>query len=111
VLPRVHRIVAGEDFRLTQRQGRRSVTTYFVLTQRFTTAQSPTRFGAVVSKKVGNAVTRNRVKRRLRALAMVWVGQVPLGVDVVVRALPESAGASFKELSRAWLVALDKQAK
>lgn len=29
----------------------------------------PSRFGVTASKKVGNAVTRNRVKRRLRALA------------------------------------------
>jgi ribonuclease P protein component len=108
VLPRVHRIVTGEDFRLTQRHGRRSATPYFVLTQRLTTVESPTRFGAVVSKKVGNAVTRNRVKRRLRALAMSWVDQAPTGGDIVVRALPESAGASFKELSRAWLSALGK---
>lgn len=110
MLPRVHRIVTGEDFRLTQRKGRRLGTAYFVMSRRPTATQSPTRFGAVVSKKVGNAVTRNRVKRRLCALAMNCVNQTPTGVDIVVRALPESAGASFKELSRAWLAALEKQA-
>lgn len=109
MLPRVHRIVSGEDFRLTQRKGRRLATAYFVVSQRTTSARSPTRFGAVVSKKVGNAVTRNRVKRRLRALARMRVVEAPTGVDIVVRALPESAGASFSELALAWTAALEKK--
>lgn len=45
--------------------------------------------GFVVSKKVGNAVTRNRVKRRLRHLALAYFE--PQGYDVVVRALPSAA--------------------
>lgn len=45
--------------------------------------------GFVVSKKVGNAVTRNRVKRRLRHLAAGL--ESPFSTDVVVRALPAAA--------------------
>lgn len=47
------------------------------------------RVGFVVSKKVGNAVVRNRVKRRLRHLAATM--ETPLAADVVVRALPPAA--------------------
>jgi ribonuclease P protein component len=56
------------------------------------------RVGFVVSKAVGNAVVRNRVTRRLRAIAAPQLGGIPAGVDVVVRALPPAAGASFVEL-------------
>lgn len=53
--------------------------------------------GFVVSKAVGNAVTRNRVKRRLRA-AMASRADLPTGSTIVVRALPAAADASFREL-------------
>ena len=33
-------------------------------------AETPIRFGLTASKKTGNAVTRNRIRRRLRALAL-----------------------------------------
>ena len=48
----------------------------------------PSRAGFIVSRAVGNAVNRNRVKRRLRHLAAGALGSVPFPVDVVVRALP-----------------------
>ena len=55
------------------------------------------RVGLTVSKKVGNAVVRNAVKRRLReALRLhqeLWRAR-----DVVVVARPEAAGRSFTEL-------------
>ena len=49
----------------------------------------------MVSKAVGNAVTRNRVKRRLRHLAAASLPQVGFPVDVVVRALPPAASADL----------------
>lgn len=55
--------------------------------------------GFVVSKAVGNAVVRNRVKRRLRALVADRMTTLPSGSLVVVRALPASAEADFARLS------------
>jgi ribonuclease P protein component len=52
----------------------------------------------VVSRAVGNAVTRNRVKRRLRELVRDLGESLPSGSLLVVRALPRSAGASYAEL-------------
>ncbi len=65
---------------------------------------SPARFGFVVPKTVGGAVRRNAVKRRLRALCAERIAAGSAGIDVVVRALPASAGAS-SELLRADLAA------
>lgn len=49
--------------------------------------------GFVVSKAVGNAVVRNRVKRQLRHIARDRIETLPAGVSVVVRANPAAAGS------------------
>lgn len=54
--------------------------------------------GFVVSKGVGNAVTRNRVKRRLRALAAERLTTLPADADLVVRALAPAADADYATL-------------
>jgi ribonuclease P protein component len=52
---------------------------------------SAPRIGFVVNGAVGNAVIRNRVKRRLRHLAAAHVAGTPAGIGIVVRALPRAA--------------------
>jgi ribonuclease P protein component len=64
------------------------------------------RVGFVVGRPVGNAVTRNRVKRRLRHLAAQHLPSTPGGVDLVVRALPRAAVAGdhlITDLDQAWV--------
>jgi ribonuclease P protein component len=55
-------------------------------------AGQPPRVGFVVSKAVGNAVVRNRTKRVLRPLMTARIGQIPDGLDVVIRANPGLPG-------------------
>jgi ribonuclease P protein component len=59
----------------------------------------PARVGFVVSKAVGPAVIRNRVKRRLRHLARESVTDLPGSAVLVVRALPAAATAEYAELA------------
>ncbi|MFG3706815.1 ribonuclease P protein component [Micromonospora sp. NPDC047670] len=58
----------------------------------------PARAGFVVSKAVGNAVVRNRVRRRLRHLVRERLAELPSGSTLVVRALPAAAEASYPRL-------------
>ncbi len=71
------------------------------------TGPPPVRFGFSVSRAVGNAVIRNRVRRRLRHLAAERLGRLPAGATVVVRALPAAADRDFHELGRDLDAALD----
>ena len=59
---------------------------------------SSARFGFVVTKKVGNAVVRNLVRRRFKAAARELVDGGLLGVDVVARALPASGDVDWVTL-------------
>jgi ribonuclease P protein component len=54
----------------------------------------------VVGRRVGKAVTRNRVKRRLRHLMRSRVEGLAGGTLCVVRALPPAAWASYHQLER-----------
>ena len=58
------------------------------------------RAGFVVSKAVGNAVVRNKVRRRLRHLVRPLLAELPEGATLVVRALPAAAAATFPALSK-----------
>jgi ribonuclease P protein component len=62
---------------------------------------SAARAGLVVGRRVGPAVTRNLVKRRLREQLRVRLPGLPAGTLLVVRALPAASGASFERLGSA----------
>jgi len=59
-----------------------------------------TRVGFVVSKAVGNAVTRNKVKRRLRHILQSLLSNLSESADIVIRAHPRAAQATYSELHK-----------
>jgi ribonuclease P protein component len=62
-------------------------------------SDEPARVGFVVSRAVGGAVVRNRVRRRLRHLARGYLGSLPEGSLLVVRANPRAATARQADLA------------
>jgi len=57
--------------------------------------------GYIVSRAVGNSVTRHQVTRRLRAIMATNLLTIPTGTGVVIRALPAAAGCRFEALDQA----------
>ncbi|WP_461022007.1 ribonuclease P protein component [Thalassiella azotivora] len=101
MLPAAHRMRRSADFSAAVRRGARAGRPRLVvhLTSPAGAAEGTTTAGFVVSKAVGGAVVRNRVKRRLRHLVGTRLDAVPTGSRLVVRALPASSGASSGELA------------
>jgi ribonuclease P protein component len=97
VLAKANRIVAATDYRRLVRSGRRARGALTLAYGRRSNPESPLRLGVIVARNVGNAVVRNRVRRRIKAVG--WsLAQDVHGVDVVVRALPSSAAADFAQI-------------
>ena len=62
-------------------------------------ADEPPRIGFIVSRAVGKAVVRNRVRRRLRHLVAGYLHSLPRGSLLVLRANPPAATASQADLA------------
>jgi len=94
---------SGEDFRRTMRRGAKgaqpTLVTHVLLSTSVPGTGGHTSVGFVVSKAVGSAVDRNRVKRQLRHLMRDRVDRLPVGSRVVVRALPAAHGAQATTLA------------
>jgi ribonuclease P protein component len=99
----------GREFETAVRRGRRSGRRTVVVHAMRTGERGDTaRVGFVVSKSVGTAVVRNRVKRRLRAAMASRVGALPPDALVVVRANPAAATVGSEELRADLDVALPR---
>jgi ribonuclease P protein component len=103
VLTRANRLTSSRAFGPAIRRGRRAGTRTLVLHLDLSPEESQDRtaprVGFVVSKAVGPAVARNKVKRRLRHLTRERLTSLPGSAVLVVRALPASATASYDELA------------
>jgi ribonuclease P protein component len=100
VLAKAHRLTGADAFSSTVRTGGRAGSATLVAHLLLPAEVTPPRVGLIVSKAVGDAVTRNRVKRRLRHAAAAHLAELPAGSLLVLRALPAAGTASFAALER-----------
>ena len=61
------------------------------------------KFGLITSRKVGPAVTRNRVRRRLREIIRLHQRELPMGIWLVIVAKRAAAKAGYLELEQEWI--------
>jgi ribonuclease P protein component len=67
-----------------------------------------TRVGITVSGRVGQAVVRNRVRRRIRAALDARLGRLAPGLDLLVLARPASASATWPAINQALDLVLER---
>jgi ribonuclease P protein component len=95
---RANRLVRGWQYQRAFREGR-SERGECVVAYAHLAPGEPSRLGIIASRKVGNAVLRNRAKRRLRAVARALWPHVPDdGRQVVLIALPLVPTVDFERL-------------
>jgi len=97
---------ASPDFQRISRQGRKWVGPGFIMLVLPASAESPSettlpfRCGFTVSRKVGNAVVRNRAKRRLREMVRLLLQKQNLsGFEIVLIAKTAAATLDFAKMS------------
>lgn len=107
-LPRAARVRKRGAFVAIQREGRKTSGPKILLFTRVQRIPGPARLGVTVSKRVGGAVVRNRVKRLLREVYRLNPGWFGGGHDYVFVARPEAATLGLAEI-RAEIEALLKR--
>lgn len=110
MLAKANRITSVDDYRVIVRRGAKVAGAYTVSYVRPRESRADARFGFIVSKKVGTAVRRNLVRRRLKAACHEALAGGIRGVDVVVRALPGAAEAEWPVLRAEVLDAVSRRA-
>ncbi len=97
----------NSDFRRLYARGKSAVSPCLVVYCR-RNREGRNRFGYTVSAKLGHAVVRNRIRRRLREIVRLNSGRLVSGYDVVVVARSRAVDAEYRQLEEAFLRACGK---
>ena len=95
------------EFRRLYDKGKNAPTPYLVVYAR-KTGRGSNRVGYTVSKKLGKAVVRNRIRRRLREIYRLSLPEMRTGYDIVIVARSKSVGAEYRQLEASFLHACGK---
>ncbi|MCF2618748.1 ribonuclease P protein component [Oscillibacter valericigenes] len=90
------------EFRRIYAKGRSGVSPYLVIYAR-PNRRGHNRLGVTASTKLGHAVVRNRVRRRLREIFRLNQDKLKQGYDFILVARTRAVGAEYRELERAFL--------
>ena len=91
----------NHEFRRLYQKGKSAVSPYFVIYCR-RTGRPENRLGITTGVKLGNAVKRNRARRRIRALYRTHEQKLPVGYDIVIVARARVIYGRYSELVRSF---------
>ena len=107
MLPKQFRLRDRRDFKRVYQRGQTVALPTLALYWRKTGGPGP-RIGFSVSKKLGGAVQRNRLKRRFRAIARQLLPHCPTGYDMIFVIRPAAAKANHNRLNAEMAQAMAK---
>ena len=98
----IETIKSNRDFQRVYKRGKRAwnsnFTIYYLKNHR-----DETRFGITVTKKIGNAVERNRLKRRIKEIIRHHREILPIGYDIIIIPKKNTNDLVFNQLEKSLL--------
>lgn len=110
MIKRIYRLKSPKDFRQAYRYGKSIVNSYLVIYYR-NNKKEKYRIGFSISKKVGKAVIRNKIKRRLREICRLNENSFPQGLDIIIVARVRVNKVSYAIIEKSVLDLIKKIGK
>ena len=101
--PKARRLTRTSEFARVRTEGAAQRGALLVIGLLKTQSAEPFRAGFITTKRLGGAVVRNRVRRRLREIVRRHQHAHSAGIWLVVIARPAAARASYARLEEEWL--------
>jgi ribonuclease P protein component len=101
--PRAQRLTQASEYERVKRDGFSRRCKLLIANVVSVKNSGPCRVGLVTSRRIGGAVVRNRVRRRLREIVRRHQHKLREGFWIVLVARPDAADASYRALEHEWL--------
>jgi ribonuclease P protein component len=101
--PRAQRLTQASEYERVKRDGFSRRGKLLIANVVSVKNSGPCRVGLVTSRRIGGAVVRNRVRRRLREIVRRHQHKLREGFWIVLVARPDAADASYRALEHEWL--------
>jgi ribonuclease P protein component len=108
IVQKEHRLAKREDFNKVYRAGKSAANRQFVLYYLPRPDNGPFRLGVSVSKKLGNAVVRNRLRRMMKEIVRAHEQKVTGEIDFILIARKPVAEMDYAEMEKSLLHVLKK---
>ena len=100
--PKAARLTKAAEFRRVKAQGNSFHGKLLILSVLKTPGSPETKIGLITTRRLGNAVARNRTRRRLREIVRAVLPRLGRGIHLVIIARKDAATAAFEELRKEW---------
>ncbi len=95
--PKIRHLRKSNDFQRVRQEGQKKHSSNFIIIV-LPRSNSLTRLGLTVSRKVGGAVQRNRIKRLIREFFRRNINKLPIGVDISVIAKIGASNINYSQI-------------